>query len=148
MKKANLEEGIDSTLVILNNKIKGRIKVVKEFSDIPDIICYPGQLNQVFMNILSNAADAIEGEGEIAIKTWQKDNTIFISFRDSGTGMPEEVKAHIFEPFYTTKQVGKGTGLGLSISYGIIEKHNGSIEVKSDVGNGTEFIITLPLNNF
>ncbi len=146
MKKASLEEGINSTLVILNNKIKGRIKIVKEFSVIPEIICYPGQLNQVFLNILSNAVDAIEGEGIIKIKTAQKEDTIHIHISDSGSGMPEEIKAHIFEPFYTTKPVGKGTGLGLSISFGIIENHKGSIQVHSEFGKGTEFIITLPLH--
>ncbi|MDP1727077.1 MAG: ATP-binding protein [Bacteroidota bacterium] len=145
MKKANLEEGINSTLVILNNKIKGKITLEKEFSGIPEIICYPGQLNQVFMNILSNAADAIDGEGIIRIKTLQKDDQIIIHFSDTGSGMPEEIRSHIFEPFFTTKAVGKGTGLGLSISYGIIENHKGNIEVKSEVGKGTEFIITLPM---
>ena len=146
MKKASIEEGINSTLIIINNTIKNKIKVIKEFSAIPEIMCYPGQLNQVFLNILSNAADAIVGSGEIGIKILQKDNFISIAFSDSGTGMPKEVIAHIFEPFYTTKQVGKGTGLGLSISYGIIKKHKGSIEVKSEVGKGTEFIIKLPIN--
>ncbi len=146
MKKASIEEGINSTLIIINNRIKNKIKVIKEFSAIPEIMCYPGQLNQVFLNILSNAADAIVGSGEIGIKILQKDNFISIAFSDSGTGMPKEVIAHIFEPFYTTKQVGKGTGLGLSISYGIIKKHKGSIEVKSEVGKGTEFIIKLPIN--
>ncbi len=145
MKKANLEEGINSTLVILNNKIKGKITLEKEFSGIPEIICYPGQLNQVFMNILSNAADAIDGEGIIRIKTLQKDDQIIIHISDTGSGMPEEIRSHIFEPFFTTKAVGKGTGLGLSISYGIIENHKGNIEVKSEVGKGTEFIITLPM---
>ena len=147
MKKANLEEGINSTLVILNNKIKGKISVEKEFSGIPEMICYPGQLNQVFMNILSNASDAIDGEGIIRIKTIEKDDCIYIHFSDTGSGMPEDIRAHIFEPFFTTKAVGKGTGLGLSISYGIIENHKGNIEVKSEVGKGTEFIIKLPLNN-
>ncbi|MDP1727073.1 MAG: GAF domain-containing protein [Bacteroidota bacterium] len=145
MKKASLEAGIDSTLVILNNKIKGRIEVHKSYANIPEIMCYPGQLNQVFLNILSNAADAIDGTGEINIKTWQKEQTVYISFSDSGSGMPEHVRAHIFEPFFTTKAVGKGTGLGLSISYGIIENHKGTIEVKSEMGKGTVFTISLPV---
>ncbi len=148
MKKASIEEGIDSTLVILNNKIKSRIKVMKTYEGIPQIMCYPGQLNQVFLNILSNAADAIEAKGEIRIKTWQHENAVYISFRDTGSGMPESISAHIFEPFFTTKQVGKGTGLGLSISYGIIKKHKGTIEVKSEPGKGTEFIITLPIKSY
>ncbi len=145
MKKANLEEGIDNTLVILNNKLKNRIKITKNYAKLPEIDCYPGQLNQIFMNILYNATDAIIGEGEINITTGLAKRNLFISIKDSGTGMSDEVKSKIFEPFFTTKDVGKGTGLGLSISYGIIEKHKGTIEVKSEVGKGTEFIITLPI---
>ena len=145
MKIASLEEGINNTLIILNNKIKSRIRIKKEFGNIPEIHCYPGQINQVFMNILSNAADAIEDKGEIIIRTWHDAGKIYISIRDSGSGMPEEVKSHIFEPFFTTKSVGQGTGLGLSISYGIIESHKGLIEVISMPGEGTEFIISLPV---
>ena len=146
MKKAGIAEGIDNTLVILNNKLKDRIEVIKNYEDLPDILCFPGQLNQVFMNILSNAADAIEAKGTIRINLKKIDNQAVISISDSGSGMPDDVKSHIFEPFYTTKEVGNGTGLGLSISYGIIEKHKGTIEVKSEHGKGTEFIITLPMN--
>lgn len=146
-KKANLEEGINNTLVILNNKLKNRIKVVKDYGKIPELLCYPGQLNQVFMNIIYNATDAIENEGEIKIKTWIDDDLIKVKINDNGKGMPEEISSKIFEPFFTTKAVGKGTGLGLSISYGIIEKHNGLIEVNSEVGKGTEFTISLPINN-
>jgi signal transduction histidine kinase/YesN/AraC family two-component response regulator len=145
MKKAGMEEGINNTLVILNNRIKDRIKVIKDYADIPEIICYPGQLNQVFLNILYNAVDAIKGEGTIHIKTWQEGDKINISIRDSGCGMPEHILEHIFEPFFTTKPVGKGTGLGLSISYGIIENHKGKIEVESEVGKGTMFTISLPI---
>ncbi|MDP1727078.1 MAG: ATP-binding protein, partial [Bacteroidota bacterium] len=141
-----LEEGIDSTLVILGNQVKNRVEIIKNYGNLPEILCYPGQLNQVFMNILANAADAIEGEGEIYIKTWQQDQSVCISFRDTGKGMPEEVRAHIFEPFFTTKPVGKGTGLGMSISFGIINTHNGTITVKSEPGTGTEFIISLPIH--
>ena len=144
MKKASLEEGIDNTLVILNNRFKNRIKVVKDYAKLPEILCYPGQMNQVFMNIIYNATDAIEGEGEIHIKTWQENGKFKISIKDSGNGMSEEVRSKIFEPFFTTKAVGKGTGLGLSITYGIIDKHKGAIEVKSEMGMGTEFIISLP----
>ncbi len=151
MKLASLEEGLNNTLVILNNKLKNRITLNKDYGNIPSIECYPGQLNQVFMNILSNACDAIEEEGEITVKTWKEvskanegNEMVKIMIKDSGIGMPEDVRAHVFEPFFTTKPVGKGTGLGLSISYGIIEKHNGTIEVKSEYGKGTEFIITLP----
>ncbi len=147
MKKASITEGLNNTLAILNNKLKDRIEVVKKYQDIPEIMCYPGQLNQVFMNILGNAADAIEGPGSIEIEVNQKGETITVKIKDSGSGMQPEVMAHIFEPFYTTKEVGDGTGLGLSISYGIIEKHKGTIEVTSEVGIGTEFTIRLPQNN-
>ncbi len=145
MKKASLEEGINNTLVILNNQLKNRIEVIKEFGGMPEIMCFPGQLNQVFMNILHNAAQAIDKKGTITIKTSSDSKKLKISIKDDGAGMPENVRAHIFEPFYTTKEVGKGTGLGLSIAYGIIEKHKGNIEVISEVGKGTEFIITLPI---
>ena len=144
MKRANLEEGLNNTLVILNNKFKNRIELKKEYGNIPEIECYPGQLNQVFMNILSNACDAIENEGEITVQTRSENEKVYISIKDNGSGMPEEIRAHIFEPFFTTKPVGKGTGLGLSISYGIIEKHKGTIHVKSEPGKGTEFTIILP----
>jgi signal transduction histidine kinase/CheY-like chemotaxis protein len=144
-KKARMEEGLDNTLVILNNRFKNRIKITRDYGKTPEIMCFPGQLNQVFMNLLYNAADAITGEGEITIRTWEENNQIIISIKDTGTGMTDEVKNKIFEPFFTTKPVGKGTGLGLSISYGIIDKHRGSIEVSSEPGKGTEFIITLPI---
>lgn len=144
-KSASIEDGINSTLVLLNNRIKDRIEIVKDFGNIPPIACFPGQLNQVFLNILYNAADAIEGEGTIHITTRQKNQNILISFKDTGSGMPDHIKEHIFEPFYTTKPVGKGTGLGLSISYGIVEKHGGDIIVESQPGKGTTFTITLPI---
>jgi two-component system NtrC family sensor kinase len=146
LKKADVHEGLDSTLTILHNQIKERIQVVKEYGNLPSINCYPGQLNQVFMNILSNAAHAIQGQGTILIRTHLKDEAVVICIKDSGRGMTEEVKKRIFEPFFTTKDVGEGTGLGLSISYGIIEKHRGSIRIESEPGKGTEFIIHIPLD--
>jgi len=145
LKETDIHEGLDSTLVILNNLLKDRIKVVKNYGDLPLLNCYPGQLNQVFMNILGNAVQAIKDEGTIAIRTYAEDDYAVIKIRDTGTGMPEEVKKHIFDPFFTTKEVGEGTGLGLSISYGIIQKHKGNIEVESAPGEGTEFIIRIPL---
>jgi len=145
LKPANINQGIDSTLLILQNKLKQRIEIIKDYGDFPDIMCYPGQLNQVFMNILNNAQESIEGEGKIYIKTYSEDKSVKISIKDSGKGIPEKVRKKIFEPFYTTKEIGKGTGLGLSISFGIIEKHNGKIEVVSKPDKGSEFIITLPL---
>jgi len=145
MKEANLETGIDSTLVILNNQLKNRITVNKEYGGLPLLHCFPGQLNQVFMNILNNAIQAMTGTGELSISTSHKDGNIIIRISDSGPGIPDAVKEHIFEPFYTTKGVGEGTGLGLSISYGIINKHKGTITVDSEMGKGTTFTITLPV---
>ena len=145
-KSADIHEGIDSALLILKNRLKQNIEVVKDYGNIPGVLCFPGQLNQVFMNILNNAIQAINGEGKIRIKTSMEGSFVRISIKDSGKGMTPEVQKRIFEPFFTTKDVGKGTGLGLSISYGIIEKHNGKISVKSEIGKGTEFIIKLPSN--
>jgi two-component system, NtrC family, sensor kinase len=144
LKDADLQEGLDSTLAILNHQIKNRITVTRQYGNLRPVACYPGPLNQVFMNILSNAVQAIKGEGTIAVTTRVEDSFAIVSIKDSGPGMTEEVKKHIFEPFFTTKDVGEGTGLGLSISYGIVEKHQGKIEVNSKVGEGTEFIIRLP----
>ena len=140
----NIHEGIDSSLLLLHNQIKNRIKIRKDYSEFEDIECYPGKLNQVIMNILTNSIQAIEDQGEIFIQTISSDIGIKIIIKDDGRGMSSEVKKHIFEPFFTTKDVGKGTGLGLSISYGIIEQHNGNIDVISEPGKGTEFIISLP----
>jgi len=146
-KLVSLEESIDSTLVILRNKYKNRIEIIKNYgANIPKVECYPGKLNQVFMNLLANAIQAIEAEGKIYITTQlYEEHHIRISIRDTGAGIPEEVKNRIFEPFFTTKEVGEGTGLGLSISHGIIEKHEGKISVESEEGKGTEFSIILPL---
>jgi signal transduction histidine kinase len=146
LKQAQLHEGLDSTLVILGSQLKDRIKVVKEYGQLEPINCYPGQLNQVFMNILNNAIQAIKGHGTIRLQTYTDAQYAVVKIKDSGTGMSEEVKKHIFEPFFTTKEVGEGTGLGLSITYGIIEKHHGKIEVDSAPGKGTEFTIKLPLH--
>ena len=145
-KLSNLEEGLDSTLVILNSQLKDRIEVIKEYGHLPLVNCFPGQINQVFINILNNAAQAIEGPGKIWIKTLVENGQAEIIIKDSGMGMSEETKNKIFDPFFTTKDVGIGTGLGLSISYGIIEKHHGTISVESVPGEGTQFTIKIPLN--
>jgi len=124
------------------------VKVSKFYDDkMHDIECYPGQLNQVFMNILNNAIQALPEDkknGEITIYTEEMDNQIQVRIKDNGVGIPEHIKARIWEPFFTTKPVGVGTGLGMSITYGIIEKHGGKIELTSEEGNGTEFAISLP----
>ncbi len=146
-KRADIEDGIDSTLMLLKNNLKDRVKIIRHYGEVGEIDCLPGKLNQVFMNILNNAGQAIEGPGEINITTAKiNDQQVQISIKDSGKGMTEETKKRLFEPFFTTKDVGEGTGLGLSITYGIIEKHNGKIDVESALGEGTTFMITLPID--
>jgi predicted ATPase/signal transduction histidine kinase len=145
LKMVDIHEGLDSTLILLHNKYKNRIKMVRDYNRLPLVECYPGQLNQVFMNILANAIDAINDTGTITIKTSLENDLIKISIKDTGKGIDSKQKEKIFEPFYTTKEPGKGTGLGLSISHGIIEKHKGKINFKSEAGKGSEFIITIPV---
>jgi signal transduction histidine kinase len=141
---AHINEGLDSVLILIENKLKNNIKVHKNYGDLPRIACLPAKLNQAFLNILTNSVQAIEGEGDIHIETLSRDKGIQITFRDSGIGMTPEIKSRIFEPFYTTREVGEGMGLGLSISYGIIEQHGGKIDVDSEPGKGAEFVINLP----
>ncbi|MEM8639371.1 MAG: ATP-binding protein [Cyanobacteria bacterium P01_G01_bin.54] len=150
VKDVDLHEGLDSTLVILGSKIKQGVEIIKDYGEIPLIYCYPSQLNQVFLNLVSNAIDAlmtIEMQPrQITISTTSiNNNHIQVRIKDNGPGIHSEVKAKIFNPFFTTKPIGQGTGLGLSISYRIIEKHQGRIEVVSELGQGTEFRITLPI---
>jgi two-component system NtrC family sensor kinase len=145
LKMADINECIESTLNIVWNELKYKAEVKKEYGDIPLTKCYPQQLNQVFMNLLVNSAQAIEKQGEIRIKTWNGDGKVKITIEDTGSGIPEDKLGRIFEPFFTTKPVGKGTGLGLSISYDIVKKHNGDIQVESEVGKGTKFTITIPV---
>jgi len=143
---ANLHSGLDSTLNIVNNELKYKAEVIKEYGDLPDIECIVSQLNQVFMNILVNAAHAIETKGTITVRSGTENNGVWVEIEDTGKGMNEETKRRIFDPFYTTKPVGKGTGLGMSLSFNIIQKHNGTIDVKSKLGKGTCFHIWLPVN--
>jgi len=144
---ANLERGLESTLNIVNNEIKYKADVVKEYGDIPAIECLPSQLNQVFMNLMVNAAHAIDGKrGTITLRTGRHgDDHVFVEVTDTGRGIPAEIRNKIFDPFFTTKPVGKGTGLGLSLAYGIIQKHHGYFELESEVGHGTTFRVVLPL---
>jgi signal transduction histidine kinase/DNA-binding response OmpR family regulator len=144
-KTADINAGLESTINIVWNELKYKTTLVREYGDIPLTACNPGQLNQVFMNLLMNASQAIEKTGEIRVKTWLEDDHIKISVADTGGGIPEDIQKRIFEPFYTTKEIGKGTGLGLSIAYDIIKKHKGEIKVDSAVGKGTTFIISLPV---
>ena len=141
---ADLEAGLNSTLNVVWNEIKYKAEVTKEYGSIPQIECYPSQLNQVFMNLLVNAAHAIEKHGRITLRTGHDEKHVWIEVEDTGTGIPEDRLGRIFEPFFTTKPVGKGTGLGLSLSYGIVQKHGGRFEVQSEVGKGTLFRVVLP----
>lgn len=142
----NLNEALETTINIAWNEIKYVAEINREFGDIPDILCFPQQLNQVFLNLLINAAQAMEGrQGSITVRTWNEAGSVFVSVADTGCGIPDEIRQQIFEPFFTTKEVGKGTGLGLSISYDIIRKHGGEITVESEVGRGTTFIVKLPI---
>jgi two-component system, NtrC family, sensor kinase len=145
LKYADINSGIESTLNIIWNEIKYKVTLHKEYGDLPPTKCNPGQLNQVFLNILVNAAQAIEKQGEIGIKTWHKDERIFVSITDTGCGIPDTMKEKIFEPFITTKEVGKGTGLGLSIAYDIVRKHRGEITLESVIGKGSTFTVMIPV---
>ncbi|AFY45440.1 sensor histidine kinase [Nostoc sp. PCC 7107] len=151
MKEVDIHEGIDNTLLILNHKITSEITVIKNYHTLPLFDCYPAQINQVFMNIISNAIDALieqtnNPDKQIIIDTLKLDgNYIKISIKDNAYGIPLDIQHKLFDPFFTTKPVGKGTGLGLSICYQIVEKHQGKIEVISEIDKGTEFAITLPI---
>jgi signal transduction histidine kinase len=154
LKKADINECLDSTLVIMNSLLNSsKIKLLKEYGDIPVAECYPGKLNQVFLNIISNATHAItqvhgeSGEGELKITTQSKGKDIYISIKDNGSGMDEVTMSKIFDPFFTTKDVGEGTGLGMSIAYNTIKNHNGEILINSKLGGGTEMIIHIPVTH-
>ncbi len=144
-KPADIHRGIETTLNVVNNELKYKAEVVREFGQLPEVECIISQINQVVMNLLVNAAHAIEGFGRITIRTRQQDDTVIIEVQDTGKGIPPEHRHRIFEPFFTTKPVGKGTGLGLSLSFNIIEKHQGSLDVDSTPGEGTCFRLTLPI---
>ena len=152
VKEVDIHDGLDSTLILLNSSMGGRIIVKKEYASLPMVECLAGKINQVFMNIISNAVHAmldhpIEGRApELMLKSSQVGNHVIIQISDNGPGMPPQVRDKIFEPFFTTKPVGKGTGLGLSIVYTIIENHKGTIQVESEMNEGTSFFITLPIN--
>jgi signal transduction histidine kinase len=140
----DINKGLESTLNVVHHEIKYSATVIRDFRRIPMVDGYPQMLNQVFMNILLNAAQAIKEKGKIKIVTKQEGNNIVITISDNGCGIEKEHLSKIFDPFFTTKEVGKGTGLGMNISYNIIKEHKGTINVKSKVGNGTTFDITLP----
>lgn len=146
LKKADIHEGLEDTLTLIYHEIKQNINVIKNYGDIPKIACYPGQLNQVFLNILINAKQAIRDKGTISIVTYKRDNYVYIEIKDNGVGIPEENIKRIFDPGFTTKGVGVGTGLGLSICFKILQAHRGDILVESEVGKGSTFTIVIPNN--
>ncbi|WP_228152823.1 ATP-binding protein [Marinobacter guineae] len=143
-KPADIQRGIESTLNVVNNELKYKAEVTREFGDLPPVECIISQINQVVMNLLVNAAHAIDDFGEIRIRTREAGDTVIIEIEDTGRGISQDNINRIFEPFFTTKPIGKGTGLGLSLSFNIIEKHNGRIDVESALGKGTCFRIALP----
>jgi len=141
----DLEAGLDATLNIVANELKFKAEVVKEYSGLKPFPCVGEQLNQVFMNLLVNAAQAIDDFGKIIIRTgYQDEDWLWVEIEDNGSGIPAEIQTRIFDPFFTTKPVGKGTGLGLSLSYKIVQDQGGRIELESEVGKGSKFRIVLP----
>ncbi len=151
LKKADMNGGLDSTLIVINNLLTNKVSLKKNYGNIPLIDCYPGKLNQVFLNIISNAIFAIDKKfgdakgGILKISTSSNEKSVFVKIEDNGIGMDETTKKKIFEPFFTTKDVGEGTGLGMSIAYNTIRRHQGEIQVNSKLGLGTEFILELPI---
>jgi PAS domain S-box-containing protein len=145
MAAADLQAGIESTINVVWNQLKYKVNVVREYAELPPVLCVASQINQVAMNLLVNAGQAIQEHGTITIRTGRDAENVWFEVQDTGCGIPSENLARIFEPFFTSKPVGQGTGLGLSISFGIVQRHGGSITVKSEVGVGSVFRVTLPL---
>jgi len=146
LQRADINECIEETVKLFQHQLKEKVELVKELGDIPQVLCYPAKLNQVFLNLLINSNHAIDKEGEISINTYTENNNICITIIDNGEGIPKSSLDKIFDPGFTTKGVGVGTGLGLSISYRIIQEHKGNISVKSREGEGSTFKITIPID--
>ena len=148
IKKVDVHSGLDSTVRLLSRYFNGgQVTLRRDYGDLPPINCYAGQLNQVWMNLLVNAAQAVPDRGEVSISTRLEQDSVLVEIRDTGAGIPEDQLSRIFDPFFTTKPVGEGTGLGLSISYGIIERHGGTIAVVSEIGLGTTFTVRIPIRD-
>ena len=146
LKSVDIHEGLEDTLTIIHHELKHKVKVVKRYGELPAIPCYPGPLNQVFLNLFINANQAIADTGEVTVTTWADDARIYVEIRDSGSGISPEIVKRIFDPGFTTKGVGVGTGLGLSICYQIMQDHRGEIRVESEMGKGSAFTVVLPQN--
>lgn len=144
---SDINEKIESTINIVWNELKYNVTLDKQFGELPMIWCFPSQIGQVFMNLVVNAAQAIETQGTICVTTWTDNGDILVTVEDDGSGISPEHLDDIFNPFFTTKEVGKGTGLGLNLVYNIVQRHNGHIDVKSTVGKGTKFTVRLPANH-
>jgi two-component system NtrC family sensor kinase len=143
---ADLQKGLDSTLNIVRNEIKYKANIVRELGTLPPVRCIPAQINQVFMNLLVNAAQAIDERGTIVLRSGVDGDAVWISVQDNGCGIAPDKLTRIFDPFYTSKPVGKGTGLGLTLVWGIVQRHQGTIDVQSTVGQGAYFTLRLPIN--
>ena len=144
---SNVEKGLDSTLSLSLNEFKYKVELVKQYGGVPDIECLPSQLNQVFLNLIVNAEQSIEGQGRIWVRTGREGETVWVEIADEGQGIPAKYMSRIFDPFFTSKPVGQGTGLGLSLSYSIVRRHNGRIDVDSEPGCGSRFRIWLPIKH-
>lgn len=144
-KEADINECIESAIVIVWNELKYKAELRKDYGNLPRIKCYPRQISQVFVNLLINAVNSIEEKGVIGIRTWQEDNSVWMEVSDTGSGMSRENMIKIFEPFFTTREAGQGTGLGLSITSEIVQRHQGEITVKNEAGQGTTFTIRIPI---
>jgi signal transduction histidine kinase len=143
----DVHEGLEDTLKILQHEFKENVKLTRNYGDVPKVNCFPAQINQVFLNILTNANEAIVNEGEITVSTYTRDDTVYVKIKDTGVGIPEENRKRIFDPGFTTKGVGVGTGLGLAICYKIVNDHNGDIRVESKEGEGSAFTVVLPVDS-
>ena len=146
MRPFDLHKGLDSTVALLKNQSE-KVEIVKEYGSLPEVDCFAGKINQVFMNLLTNAIQAMPEGGTITLRTWHEGDQVHVAVQDTGEGISPDIVGQIFEPFFTTKDIGEGTGLGLSICHGIVEHHNGKIEVDSEPGKGTTMTLILPVNN-
>jgi len=144
---ADINAGLEDTLTVLSNELEKKAPLKRQLGEVPLTICNPGQLNQVFFNVLTNAIQAIDKKGEIIVRTWHDKGFIHIAVSDTGCGIPPDNIKSIFEPFFTTKAVGQGQGLGLSVAYDIVKKHDGDMTVQSEVGKGTTFIVKIPVKD-